>query len=73
MTYFKDKVYLYGSEAITYLNDILSVGTEPAPWVNCPPPPLQPPSTHLHPSLYGSITFTYLEENSSMAKVPYRF
>ena len=30
MTCFKYQVYLYGSEAITYLNAILSVITEPS-------------------------------------------
>jgi hypothetical protein len=30
MTCFKYQVYLYGSEAITYLNAFLWVGTEPA-------------------------------------------
>ncbi len=67
MTYFKDKVYLYGSEAITYLNAIFSVVTEPALWVTkLPPPPF---------TLYGSnsITFTYLEENYSMDKLSYLF
>ncbi len=42
---------------------------EPALWViRLPPPPTtgSPP-----PTLYGSITFTHLEENSSMVKLPY--
>ncbi len=30
-----------------------------------------PHSRQPSPSLYGSITFTYLEENSSMVKLPY--
>jgi hypothetical protein len=30
MTYFKYQVYLYGSEAITYLNAFLWVVTEPS-------------------------------------------
>ena len=71
MTCFKYQVYLYGSEAITYLNAILWVVTEPALWViKLPPPPhYRQPS----PTLYGSITITYLEENSSMDKLPYLF
>ncbi len=65
MTYFIDKVYQYGSEAITYLNAIFSVVTEPALWVTkLPPPPF---------TLYGSITFTYLEENYSVDKLSYLF
>ncbi len=54
MTCFKYQVYLYGSEAITYLNTILWVVTEPALW-----------------HLYGSITFTHFEENSSKVKLSY--
>jgi hypothetical protein len=30
MTFFKYQVYMYGSEAITYLNAVLWVVTEPA-------------------------------------------
>jgi hypothetical protein len=43
MTCFRYQVYLYGSEAITYLTAILWVVTEPAQWViRLPPhPPLQ--------------------------------
>ncbi len=69
MTCLKYQVYLYGSEAITNLNDFLWVVTEPALWViKLPPTPTtgSPP-----PSLYGGITFTHLEENSSMVKLPY--
>ncbi len=53
---------MYSSEAITYLNAILWVVTESALLgIRLPPPPTtgSPP-----PSLYGSITFTHLEENS---------
>jgi hypothetical protein len=68
MTCFKYQVYLYGSDAITYLNAFLWVVTEPALRViRLPPPPTtgSPP-----PSLYGSITFTHMEDNSSMGKLP---
>jgi hypothetical protein len=34
---------------------------------DCPHPPYRQPSSFL----YGSITFTHLEENSSMVKLPY--
>ncbi len=68
MTCFKYQVYLYGSEAITYLNAILWVVTEPALWViRLAPPPLQAAL----PLVYGSITFTHLKENFSMVKLPY--
>ncbi len=69
MTCLKYQVYLFGSEAITYLNAFLWVVTEPALWViRLPPTPhYRQPS----PSLYGSITFTHLEENSNMVKLPY--
>jgi hypothetical protein len=70
MTCFKFQVYLYGSEAITYLSAILWVDTEPAIWViRLPPTPhyRQPPP----PPLYGSITFSHLKENFSMVKLPY--
>jgi hypothetical protein len=69
MTCFKYQVYLYGSEAITYLNAFLWVVTErvtmshqtaPTPHFRQPPP-----------SLYGNITFAHLEENSSIVKLPY--
>jgi hypothetical protein len=40
ITCFKYQVYLYSSEAISYLNAFLCVGTEPAPGViRLPPPP----------------------------------
>ncbi len=64
MTCFKYQVYLYGSEAITYLNAFLWVLTEPVLWVmRLPPPPTigTPP-----PSLYDSLTFAHLEENSTV-------
>ncbi len=44
MTCLKYQVYLYGSEAITYLNAFLWVVTEPALYSkssDCPHPPLQ--------------------------------
>ncbi len=56
MTCFKyqDQVYLYGSDAITYLNALQSLR-----------------ASYRQPSspLYGSLTFTHLEENSSMVKL----
>ena len=69
MTCFKYQVYLYGSEAITYLSAILWVVTEPAQWVIRPPstPHYKQPS----PPVYGSIAFTHLKENFSMVKLPY--
>ncbi len=69
MTCFKYQVYLYGSEAITYLNAIIWVVIEPAIWVIRLPLPTTIGSTT--PSLYGSITFTHLEENSSTVKLNY--
>ncbi len=66
MTY---QLYLYGSEAITYLKSILWVVTKPSLCViRLPQPPLQ---AALPPPLYGSITITRLEENSCMARLPY--
>jgi hypothetical protein len=68
MTCFKYQVYLYGSEAITYLNALLWLIIGPALWViRLPQPHYRQPS----PPLYGSITFTHLEENSSMVNLPY--
>ncbi len=63
MTCFEYQVYLYGSEAITYLSAILWVVTEPAIWViRLPPTPhYRQPS----PPVYGS-------ENFSMVKLPYQ-
>ena len=69
MTSLKYQVYLYGSEANTYLNAFLWLLTEPALLVIRLPPP--PNTGSPHPSLYGSITFTHLKENSSMVKLPY--
>ncbi len=70
MICFKYQVYLYGSEAITYLSSILWVVTEPALWViRLPPTPLQAAL----PPVYGSITFTHLKENVSMVKLPFLF
>jgi hypothetical protein len=71
MTCFKYLVYLYGSEAITYLNALLSFkATEPACTMSHQTAPIRttgsPP-----PNLYGSITFTHLEENSTKVKLPY--
>ncbi len=66
-------VFLYDSVTITHLNAILWVVTEPALYTvqyvssNFPHPPLKAAL----PTLYGSITFTHLEENSSMGKLPY--
>ncbi len=70
MISFKYQMYLYGSEAVTYLNALLWVATEPAVWVIWLPPPhnRQP-----YNPLYGSITFTNLEENSSMIKLQYLY
>jgi hypothetical protein len=68
MTCFKYHVYLYGSEAITYFNAILRVAAEPAAQhYQTPPPP--PHDRQPSPSLYGSITFIHLEENSRMCKL----
>ena len=71
MTCFKYQVYLYGPETITYLTAILWVVTEPALWVIKLPP--TPHSRQPSPTLYGSITFTHLEENFSVVKLPYLF
>jgi hypothetical protein len=71
MTCFKCRVCQYGSEAITYLNAFLWVVTEPALRViRLPPPPSagSPP-----PSLYGSITFTQLGENSITVKLSHLY
>ncbi len=59
MTCFKYQVYLYGSEAITYLNAFLWVVTEPPLGVIRLPPPSTTGSPPL--SLNGSITFTHLK------------
>jgi hypothetical protein len=67
MISFKYQMYLYGSEAITYLNAIHWLVTEPALWV-IPHPYRQP-----YNPLYGSITFTDLEGNSSMSKLQYLY
>ncbi len=72
MTCFKCQVCQYGSEAITYLNAFLWVVTEPALRVIRLPPHPPPPAGSPPPSLYGSITFTQLGENSSMVKLSYR-
>ncbi len=71
ITCFKYQVVLYGLKAITYLNAILWVATEPAVWVTTLPPP--PTTGSPPPTLYGSITFTHLKENSCMVKLPYLF
>jgi hypothetical protein len=60
MTCSKYQVYMYGSEAITYLNAFLVIRLPPPSSTGSPPP-----------SLYGIITITHLEENSSMVKFPY--
>ncbi len=60
ITCLKYQVSLYGSEAITYLNALWVIRLPPPPTTGSPPP-----------SLYGSITFTHLEDNSSMVKLPY--
>jgi hypothetical protein len=68
MTCFKYQVYVYGSEAITYLSAILWVVIEPAlSHQAAPTPQYRQPSPHV----YGSITFTHLKENFSMVKLPY--
>ncbi len=69
MTCLKYQVYLYGSEAITYLSAILWVVTEPTLWVIRLPP--TPQYRQPSPPVYGSITFTHLKENFSMVKLPY--
>jgi hypothetical protein len=66
ITCFKYQVFLYGSEAITYLNAILWVVTEPAVLVITLPPP--PTTGSPPPTMYASITFTHLKENSCMVK-----
>ncbi len=71
ITCFKYQVFLYGSKAITYLNAILWVVTEPAVWVITLPPPLTTGSPP--PTLFGSITFTHLKENFFIVKLPYLF
>ncbi len=67
ITCFKFQVYLYGSEAITYLSAILWVVTEPALRVIRLSP--APNTGSRPPFLYGSMTFTHLEDNSSMVKL----
>ncbi len=71
ITYFKYPVVLYGLKAITYLKAILWVVTEPAVLVTTLPPP--PTTGSPPPTLYGSITFSHLKENSCMVKLPYLF
>jgi hypothetical protein len=67
MTCFKCQVYFYGSEAITYLIAILWLVQEPVLQViiGTPTPTIGSP-----PPLYGSITFTHLEQNFSLVKLP---
>jgi hypothetical protein len=70
MTCFKYQVYLYGSEAITYLSVTVyfeRLQSQHYESSDCPHPPLQ---AALPPPVYGSITFTHLEENFSMVKLP---
>ncbi len=62
MACFKYQAYLYGSEAVTYLNALLRMVKEPALWVVYPIPTTGQPS----PFLYISITFIDIEGNSSM-------
>ncbi len=66
MTCFKYQVYLYGSEAITDLNALIGVVTEPTLWV-ITLPPLQ---AALPPCVWQHNRHP-LEENSSMIKLPY--
>jgi hypothetical protein len=68
MTCFKYQVCLYGTEAIPYLNAFLWVTTGPSQYVIRL---LPTPTSGSIPSLYGSIAFTHLEENSSMVKLPF--
>ncbi len=70
ITCFKYQVVLYGLKAITYLNTLsgyrascMSHHTAPTPPTTGSPPP----------TLYGSITFTHLKDNSCMVKLPYLF
>ncbi len=69
MTCFKYQVYLYGSEAITYLNVLLWLFTKPALMSHktSPIPLYRQPSL----PLYGSKTITHLEKNFSIGKLPY--
>ncbi len=66
MACFKYQLYMYGSAVIIYMIAILWAVTVPSVWVISLPPH---PTLYRQPSsnLYGSITFTQLEENSSMA------
>ncbi len=67
LTCFKYQVYLYGSEAITYLS-----GTEPALWeIRLTPIPRKRQKGSPPLPLHGSNTFTDLEENFRMVKLPY--
>jgi hypothetical protein len=59
---------MYDSGAVTYLNATLCVVIEPALSNKAAPPPFTAGSP---PPPYGSITFTHLEENSRMVKLPY--
>ncbi len=71
MTCLNIRCICMGSEAILYLNAILSVyrtiRTSTMSHQTAPTPTTGSPS----PSLYGSKTFTHLEEHSSMVKLPY--
>jgi len=59
-------VYLYGSQAITYVNAILWVVTEPPLWViKLPQTAHTPHYRQPSPALYGSITFTHLDSWAS--------
>ncbi len=63
MTCFEYQVYLYVSQAIIYLNALLWVVTEPSLWVIRLSP---------LPPMCGNITFTHLEDNSSIVKLLYQ-
>ncbi len=70
MTCFKYQVYLYGSEAITYLIAYFEwLQSQHYESSDCPPPP--PTTGSPPPPVYGSIIFTHLKENFSMVKLPY--
>ncbi len=71
ITWFKYQVFLYGSEAITYLKLYFEwLQSQQYESSHCRPPPTTGSPS---PTLYGSITFTDLKETSCMVKLPYLF
>ncbi len=68
ITCFKYQVFLYN---MVQKPSHIWMDTEPAVWIITLPPPSPPHYRHPSPTLYGSITFTHLKDNSCMVKLLY--